>query len=532
MTAADPVSGNNLWRGFVLGLGAKFHPSGIVLVPMQHSIKPALPVRFCRPLAVVLACLCILEGQEAGAALPAPVADELAKVNIPEESVAVWVRRIGGNAPEVAHNVDRAMNPASVMKLVTTFAAFDVLGPTHTWKTRVFADQAPVDGILDGNLYLVGEGDPALTLERLWRLLRGLRQKGVTEIQGNVVMDRSAWRLPPYDAWAFDGKGTRPYNIGPDPLMINFAALRLRFVPTAAGGPPRLTADPPLDGVAVVSALTPAAGGCGEWDDRLDVELIQPGNRPVIRVGGEWRDECGEREWYVAPMPPDEYSRAAVAGMWKELGGRLTGRIFDGVTPAEAVPLAMDRSPTLAEIARDMNKWSNNVQARLLMATLGAGAGGVPDSVTAGARVLTERLAAAGVDTRGLVIENGAGLSRIETISARAIGQMLDAAFARPWMPEFVASLALAGFDGTARHRLGGSPARGHAHVKTGSINGAKAIAGYVLDRNGARHVVAMLVNDPSAWASRAAQDALLEWVWFGAGDAVAGSAQVAGRVQ
>ena len=344
----------------------------------------------------------------------------------------------------------------------------------------------------------------------------------MTEIQGNVVMDRSAWRLPPFDAWAFDGKGNRPYNIGPDPLMINFAALRLRFVPTPAGGPPRLTIDPPLDGVAVVSALEASPGGCGEWDERLDVELIAPGNRSVIRVGGEWRDACGEREWYVAPMPPDEYSRLAVAGMWKELGGRLTGRVFDGVTPAEAVPLAMDRSPTLAEIARDMNKWSNNVQARHLMATLGAGAGGVPDSVRAGARVLAERLALAGVDTGALVVENGAGLSRVESISARALGQMLDVAFSRPWMPEFVASLALVGFDGTARNRLGDSPARGYAHVKTGSINGAKAIAGYVLDRHGVRHVVAMLVNDPSSWASRAAQDALLEWVWYGAVDAPA----------
>ena len=156
--------GNILWRGFVLGWNAKFHPSGIVLVPMQHSIKPALPVRFRRPFAALLAGLAILAGPVAGAALPAPVADELSKVNIPEESVAVWVSRIGSSTPEIAHNVERAMNPASVMKLVTTFAAFDVLGPTHTWKTRVFADQAPVDGILDGNLYLVGEGDPALTL--------------------------------------------------------------------------------------------------------------------------------------------------------------------------------------------------------------------------------------------------------------------------------------------------------------------------------------------------------------------------------
>lgn len=482
---------------------------------MQLRIQGAPASSGLRLIASTCAALLFLAGP-AVAALPAPVADELSKVRIPEESVSVWVQRVGQPEPELAHYPDRAMNPASVMKLVTTYAAFDVLGPTHTWKTRVFGDGEPRDGVLDGNLYIVGEGDPALTLERLWRLLRGLRQKGIEEIRGNVVLDRGAWHLPPYDAWAFDGRGDRPYNIGPDALMVSFAAIKLRFEPQPTGGP-KISADPPLDGVSVVSALTRGRGGCGEWDERLAVELLQPGSRPVIRVSGEWRDSCGEREWYVAPMAPPEFSRAVVAGMWKELGGRLTGRVFDGSAPAEARPLAVEVSPTLAEVARDMNKWSNNVQARHLLATLGASAGGQPDAVAAGARVVAERLAAAGVDVTTLVVENGAGLSRVESISARALGQMLDRAFSQPWMPEFIASLSLAGVDGTGRHRLGGSPARGYAHIKTGTINGARAIAGYVLDRDGQRHVVAMLVNDPSAWASRAAQDALLEWVWYGA---------------
>ncbi|MCB1887672.1 MAG: D-alanyl-D-alanine carboxypeptidase/D-alanyl-D-alanine-endopeptidase [Rhodocyclaceae bacterium] len=466
--------------------------------------------------------------QGAGAALPAPVADELSKVRIPEEAVSVWVQQVGQPEPEVAHYPDRPMNPASVMKLVTSFVAFDVLGPTHTWKTRVLADAAPRDGILDGNLYIVGEGDPALTLERLWLLLRGIRQKGIDEIRGNLVLDRSAWRLPPFDPAAFDGRGTRPYNIGPDPLMVNFAALKLRFVPQPKGSP-RLQPDPPLDGVSVVSALRSTRGGCGDWDERLDVAFVTPGSRPVIRVGGEWRDSCGEREWFVAPMAPADFSRLVVAGMWKELGGRLTGRVFDGETPGEARLISVEVSPTLSEVVRDMNKWSNNVQARHLLATLGASAGGLPNAVTAGAQVVEARLRAAGMDTTTLVVENGSGLSRIESISARTLGQMLDRAFAQPWMPEFISSLSVAGVDGTGRHRLSGSPARGFAHIKTGTINGARAVAGYVLDRDGRRHVVAMLVNDPSAWASRAAQDALLEWVWYGA-RRVGPAAQASGR--
>ena len=165
----------------------------------------------------------------------------------------------------------------------------------------------------------------------------------------------------------------------------------------------------------------------------------------------------------------------------------------------------------------------------IALATLGASAGGLPNAVTAGAQVVEARLRAAGMDTTTLVVENGSGLSRIESISARTLGQMLDRAFAQPWMPEFISSLSVAGVDGTGRHRLSGSPARGFAHIKTGTINGARAVAGYVLDRDGRRHVVAMLVNDPSAWASRAAQDALLEWVWYGA-RRVGPAAQASGR--
>ena len=456
----------------------------------------------------------------AAAMLPAGVAGELTRMGISERSVAIWVHKLGNVEPELSHQPDRAMNPASVMKLVTTYAAFDVLGPTHTWKTRVFTDRKPVNGVLDGNLYIAGEGDPALTVERLWRLLRGIRGQGVRDIRGDVVLDRSAWQLPPFDPSAFDGRGFRPYNAGPDALLINFSALRLSFLSTGEGGSPRVISDPPLEGIKVVSALRKGEGRCGEWDERLDVELLRPGNQTVIRVGGEWRDSCGRRDWFVAPMAPGAYSRAVVAGMWKELGGRLRGSVRDGQTPDSARSLSVEVSPTLAEVARDMNKWSNNVQARHLLATLGAEAGGQPDAVSAGARVLVERLGELGIDQSAVMVENGSGLSRVGAISARALGRMLDAAFSKPWMPEFMASLSLAGIDGTARRRLSRSPARGYAHVKTGTINGTRAVAGYVLDRHGARHAVVMMVNDPQAWASRQAQDALLEWVWHGAGAA------------
>ena len=114
------------------------------------------------------------------------------------------------------------------------------------------------------------------------------------------------------------------------------------------------------------------------------------------------------------------------------------------------------------------------------------------------------------------MIENGSGLSRIERIRADSLGTLLLKAWQRPWMPEYIAALPVAGLDGTARGRLRNSPASGHAHIKTGTLNGVRAMAGYLLDRHGRRHAVVMMVNHPEAPNSAAAQDALMDWLWAG----------------
>lgn len=115
--------------------------------------------------------------------------------------------------------------------------------------------------------------------------------------------------------------------------------------------------------------------------------------------------------------------------------------------------------------------------------------------------------------TDGLVVENGAGLSRTERITANTLGQVLVAAWRSPTMPELLSSLPIAGRDGTARRRVANSPAAGYAHVKTGTLDGVRSMAGYVLARNGHRYAVVLMINHPNAGAARDAQDALLEWV-------------------
>lgn len=452
-------------------------------------------------------------------ALPPAVRLALDQARIAPDAVSVWVQPVDADRPTLAVQAARPMNPASVMKLVTAFVALDRLGPAYTWTTRIATTGAIRDHLLDGNLYIVGSGDPVLDQDRIARLLRRVRGFGIDRVGGDIVLDASALSLPTHDPNAFDGRGVRPYNSGPYGLLMHYNTLQLQLYPGRRGEDVvGVAPEPSLSGITVDNQLRTASGPCTVWHRNLEARF-EPGRRLVL--SGSLPAECGPRTWAAAPLLPADYSNTLTASLWSEVGGRLNGQVVDGRAPMEAQTRFEHESPPLAEIVRDMNKWSSNVIARQLLATLGAtgsrAATGAADMVAAGAALAREQLQRDGINVDGLVIENGSGLSRIERIRADSLGQMLIAAWKRPWMPEYIAALPMAGVDGTARRRLRDSPASGRAHVKTGTLDGVRAIAGYVLDRDGRRHAVVMMVNDPAAAASAAAQDALLEWVWAGA---------------
>ncbi|MDR2014304.1 MAG: D-alanyl-D-alanine carboxypeptidase/D-alanyl-D-alanine-endopeptidase [Azoarcus sp.] len=456
--------------------------------------------------------------------LPPAVVAALENARIPAEAVAIWVQPVDAEQPVLAFNAERPMNPASVMKVVTTFAALEALGPERTWTTRIATTGAlREDGVLVGNVYLVGDGDPVLTYERLWRMFRRLRSLGFSTISGDIVLDHSALALPAHDPFAFDGKGLRPYNSGGDGLLIHFNTQELALFP---GSRPQdavnLVAEPPLAGVEIDNKIVTSAKSCDPWYRDLDAQIGQNGR---LTLTGSLPASCGPRIWATSPLAPSDYGVAMVRALWWELGGTVRGRVKNGVTPANAQPLISDESVPLGEIVRTMNKWSSNVIARQILAQVGradasanaeAFADSGADMVAAGAIAARKRLAWADIDVSGLEVDNGSGLSRDARIRADSLGTLLIRAWQRPWMPDFIASLPVAGRDGTARRRLDGSPANGQAHLKTGTINDVRAMAGYVLDQSGHRHAVVMMINHPEASSSKKAQDALIEWVWSG----------------
>jgi len=459
--------------------------------------------RLFKTSAVVLVLAPLISGAWA-ASLPKPVAQALRSAGIPLSSVSAVVQEVGAARASLVFNEREPRNPASVMKLVTTDAALELLGPAYRWKTEVY---------LDGeNVVIKGYGDPKLSYQSFWLLLRNLRGRGVTEIRGDVLLDRSYFA--PVPDVPFDGEAYRTYNVPPDALLVNFRSLRFSFMPEDANV--RVYVEPALPGLEVMNLLRLSGGACP--DGRAFREILQASfessPRPRASFTGEYPLSCGERELSVALYSPEEYVTAMLRQLWTEMGGTWKGIARDGAASPGAKLVYVHESEPLAEVVRDINKFSNNVMARQLFLTLAAESMGPPAQAADATRVVKQWLTLKNIQAPELVLENGSGLSRVERISAAHLAALMQAAWASPVMAEFVSSLPLVALDGTMRKRLLGERIAGSAHVKTGLLQDARAIAGYVLDRKGKRQVVVMLVNHPKALQADAAMDALLAWAY------------------
>ena len=441
--------------------------------------------------------------------LPAPVREALARAGVPESAVAAIVAPVDRGAPAVAHNPEVPMNPASVMKLVTAYAALDLLGPAFTFKTEFLATGDLTAGVLEGDLYIRGGGDPKLTTDRLWLALHDLRGRGIREIRGDIVIDRSYFApTPRHDPGRFDNDPRRAYNAGADAFLVNFHAVEFRFVPDDKSV--RVVAQPDLPNVEIISRIRPVPGPCTWWRGDLKHEFMENGLIATAIFTGSYPVACGENSWALTVFDAPRFGESVLRWLWSETGGKLRGKVRDGKVPPDARLLLRAESDPLANLVRDMNKFSNNVMARQIFLTLSAQQPGGGEA-GASARVVREWLAARGIEAPGFAIENGAGLSRDDRVTAGTIAALLQRAWATPLMPEIAASMPVFATDGTLKKRAGAGA--GQAHIKGGTLTGVQSVAGYVIDRSARRWVVVMMANHPKANAAQPALDALIGWV-------------------
>jgi D-alanyl-D-alanine carboxypeptidase/D-alanyl-D-alanine-endopeptidase (penicillin-binding protein 4) len=459
--------------------------------------------------------------------LPPTVRSALRSAGIAPDSAALFVQQLGAPSPAVAYNVSRPMNPASTIKLVTTLAALELLGPSYTWKTDFYADGALQGDTLGGDLIMRGTGDPKLTLENFWLMLRALRGRGLREIRGDLVLDRSYFAAADHDPASFDKEPARPYNVGPDALLVNYKSIRFHFVPEPERRIVQIIPEPALAQLQLTTSVAFSDEPCGsDWRARLKGEFQSNDASARANFTGTYPAACGENTWNVAMLSHSSYVWGLFRQLWTELGGAFKGGVRDGRAVATDKLLYTAESPPLAEVVRDMNKFSNNVMARQVFLALSAEMLKMPASTERSVQVIRSWLSQKNLRASSLVLENGSGLSRNERISAAVMGELLLNAWESPVMPEFVASLPLVAYDGTMRKRLRLDSVAGQAHIKTGSLSGVRAVAGYVLDREGRRFVVVFFVNHPNAAAAEPAQDALLRWVYEEAAPSLRGRAQ------
>lgn len=454
-----------------------------------------------------LAALACAAHSIAAPALPPEVDAALARAKVPRDAIAVLVVDADGNTstpPRLTHRATAAMNPASVMKLVTTVAALDLLGPAYTWSTPVYLEGAVREGTLYGNAYIKGQGDPKLVLERLWLLLRRLQGIGIQNIAGDIVLDNSAFEVPEVDPGQFDSEPLRPYNAAPDALLINYKSVVMTFTPDRTANLAQVQYDPPLAGVQMQATVPLTAGDCGDYRGTLRADFSNPAR---IRFAGSYPAGCNEKVWPVAYADPKNYAVRAVQGLWQDMGGKLAGAVRMGTVPPAVLsgkPAFEANSAPLAEIIRDINKYSNNVMAQQVFLTLGNG-----NFETARGTVARWWKGRFGTDD-GPLLDNGSGLSRQERISAQALARLLQSAWQSPVMSELMGSLPISGLDGTLKRMK--SRAGASAHLKTGSLANVVAVAGYVDAPNGKRLVLVALINHPNANAARPAIEALVDW--------------------
>ncbi len=476
--------------------------------------------RSLQRLIIVAALLAILPlaARAEVSKLPVSVQSVMNLRELPYDTLSIYVEDLESGEVVLQWLETEQRNPASTIKLLTTLVALDVLGPAYRWTTDVYARGQIDGGRLEGDLLLKGYGDPFLVTERVWQLLRQIRLGGIREIDGDLLIDDSYFDVGDYDPGAFDKQPLRAYNVAPNALLMNFKVVRYWFEPDHDSNAVRITLDPELDNLRVVNRLTLARRSCRGYQRGITITANDAVDE--VTFSGKFPNGCRRYAMDRTALSHNEFVYGLFRMLWQQLGGKFDGDwknvVAETVIGADDKPIvSFDSLPLIDMIAR-VNKHSNNVMARQLVYTLSAELRGPPGTEEGGRQVIANWLAENGLESCECAIENGAGLSRNSRISALAMGELLRFAWRQPYMPEYLASMSIAGLDGTLSRRFKGTQLIGKAHLKTGSMDDVSAVAGFLQSRSGRRLAVVALQNHKEVHRGpgREVQQALLRWLY------------------
>jgi serine-type D-Ala-D-Ala carboxypeptidase/endopeptidase (penicillin-binding protein 4) len=444
-----------------------------------------------------------------------PIAAAMKSAGISADEVGVYVIPLNAKTPLLTLGAEKSFNPASTMKLVTTYAALSLLGADFKWKTAVSARGQIIGDVLQGDLIVRGSGDPKFVIEDLVELVAALRKVGLREIHGDLILDDGYFDIGDGSVEAIDGDPSQPYNVKPSASLMNFKATKFVISP---GSDPLISTDPPLADVPFINDVKVIRGACRYSAAGLTIRDAGTESIPAIRVSGQISSGCGQTSTFAATLNHRQFSHGFFKAAWLAAGGVFKGKTrFEKYASSNPknLPLTVWVSPrNLGEVIRDINKFSNNVMTRQVLLTTSAEVLKLPATLERARRTVSTWLERQGLVFPELVIDNGSGLSRLERISAHSLARLLQSVGGSPYADLMRESLPAVGQDGTMAKRLVNDPIAGRAWIKTGSLNDVRSIAGFVDAASGTRYAVVMLVNGPRAEASQGAQDALLRWVY------------------
>jgi serine-type D-Ala-D-Ala carboxypeptidase/endopeptidase (penicillin-binding protein 4) len=410
-----------------------------------------------------------------------------------------------------ALNPDAMLQPASTMKMYTAALALERLGPNHTFNTAVVRDGPVKDGVLEGALYLRGDGDPSLSPryfpgERpMDRLAHQVAAAGIKQVRGDLVADASAFddRLIP-EGWQSRYLGAA-YAARVSALSLNENLVWV--VVTPAGGKAQVELEPASTTSPIVNSVRVVGGSGGG----VSAFRAPDGG---IHVRGTIGRSSGPRRYSLIVDNPPLFTAGALHAALVGAGVTVDGQVRIGETPKEATTVATISSPPLWSIISAMNRESINIFAELLFRNAGRAATGKEGSAQqegsaqtglAALRAFMSEKVGAKPDV--VYAADGSGLSVLDKLTARSMIQLLSYAHRSSWSAQFHASLPVAGESETLRGRMRGTPAQGNLHAKTGTTNSVVSLGGYVTARNGEVVAFSFMYNGGDRWNAKSAMD-------------------------
>ncbi|HTO53510.1 MAG TPA: D-alanyl-D-alanine carboxypeptidase/D-alanyl-D-alanine-endopeptidase [Myxococcota bacterium] len=405
--------------------------------------------------------------------------------------VGVVVEDLASGERLAEHLPDGDLVPASNQKLLISAASLEHWGPAHRFETPILVEGEIADGVLDGTLWIVGQGDPSLVSETLWKLAEEIRLAGVREIKGGLGVDASR-----FDALHFhpdwEPVSSRAYYAPVSALSANYSSFRVDVVPgEKVGAPVSLRLAPSLTYFrSAADAITLRGGG----QLVLDVDVLPDGTGESVRVSGAVSADRPASTYWRAVALPERYAASLLRAQLEAQGVRVAPRVRIGNAPPEARELLRFKGEPLSLQVRLLEKFSNNFVAEQLTKILGAELYGAPGTWEKGTRAITAYLAASGISDPGQVIADGSGLSPRNRVAPATLVQVIRRAAARfDFGPEYLAALPIGGREGTLEDRMDGGAVQ--IRAKTGHLQRVAALTGVVPGEHDSRRVFSILVN-------------------------------------